>query len=92
MLHRPQLKHTLVVFKICPWCIRVLTMMHQKNLDFEVKFIEISNKPDWFQKMSPLSKVPILIIGESGKNIYLILVVLFESIVIMEYMDEMVKP
>lgn len=92
MLHRPQLKHTLVVFKICPWCIRVLTMMHQKNLDFEVKFIEISNKPDWFQKMSPLSKVPILIIGESGKNIYFILVVLFESIVIMEYMDEMVKP
>lgn len=92
MLHRPQLKHTLVVFKICPWCIRVLTMMHQKNLDFEVKFIEMSNKPDWFQKMSPLSKVPILIIGESGKNIYFILVVLFESIVIMEYMDEMVKP
>lgn len=67
-------------------------MMHQKNLDFEVKFIEMSNKPDWFQKMSPLSKVPILIIGESGKNIYFILVVLFESIVIMEYMDEMVKP
>lgn len=93
MLHRPQLKHTLVVFKICPWCMRVLTMMHQKNIDIEVKFIEISNKPDWFQKISPLGKVPILIIGESGINLNNIsLVVLFESTVIMEYMDEMVKP
>jgi len=92
MLHRPQLKHTLVVFKICPWCIRVLTMMHQKNLDMEVKFIEIWNKPEWFLKISPLGKVPILIIGESGMNINITLVVLFESTAIMEYMDEMVKP
>jgi len=67
-------------------------MMHQKNLDMEVKFIEIWNKPEWFLKISPLGKVPILIIGESGMNINITLVVLFESTAIMEYMDEMVKP
>lgn len=64
-------KHTLVASKICPYCIKVLTFMYHKNLRFEVKFIEISNKPDWFLKISPLARVPILIIGEEGNIILL---------------------
>lgn len=48
MLHKPKLRHTLVTFKICPWCMRVLTMMHQKGIEMEVMFIEFSNRPEWF--------------------------------------------
>ncbi|CAD8090639.1 unnamed protein product [Paramecium sonneborni] len=77
-------KHTLVAFKICPYCMKVLTVMCHKNIKFEIKFIEIHNKPDWFIKISPLEKVPILIIGEE--------VVLFESAAIMEYIDEITPP
>ncbi|CAD8201007.1 unnamed protein product [Paramecium pentaurelia] len=77
-------KHTLVAFKICPYCMKVLTIMCHKNVKFEIKFIEMHNKPDWFLKLSPLERVPILIIGEE--------VVLFESAAIMEYIDEITPP
>lgn len=63
-------KHTLVAFKICPYCMKVLTVMCYKNLKFEIKFIEMSNKPEWFLKISPLERVPILIIGEEGIQKY----------------------
>lgn len=47
--------------------MRVITLMCHKNIKFEIKFIEMHNKPDWFLKLSPLARVPILIIGENSK-------------------------
>ncbi|KAM3147722.1 hypothetical protein pb186bvf_000050 [Paramecium bursaria] len=91
-MFRPNVKHTLVTFQICPFCIRVKAIMHLKQIDIEVKYIEIANKPDWFLEKSPLGKVPILIIGDNSKIIFNLKVVLFESNVIMEYLDELVKP
>ncbi|CAD8109343.1 unnamed protein product [Paramecium sonneborni] len=77
-------KHTLVAHKICPYSMKVLTVMRHKNVKFEIKFIEIHNKPEWFLRISPLGNVPILIIGEE--------VVLSESAAIMEYIDEITPP
>lgn len=47
-------KHTLVAFKICPYCMKVLTVMRHKNVKIEIKFIEMHQKPEWFLKISPL--------------------------------------
>jgi len=43
----------------------------------------LKNKPDWFLRLSPLGKVPVLKVGEA---------VLFESAVICEYLDETTPP
>lgn len=48
--------------------MRVITLMCHKNIKFEIKFIEMHNKPDWFLKLSPLARVPILIIGENSNK------------------------
>jgi glutathione S-transferase len=53
--------------------------MNYKNVSYDVKYIDLQNKPDWFLKISPLGKVPVLQVGED---------VLFESAVINEYVDE----
>lgn len=45
----------------------------------QMYLVDLSNKPDWFQKISPMGKVPILTTGEEK---------LFESQVIAEYLDE----
>lgn len=63
---KPNVKHTLVTFKICPYCIRVQAILNFKGIEIDVKYIEISNKPDWFMQKSPLGKVPILIVGSES--------------------------
>ena len=62
-------KHTLVAHKICPYSMKVLTVMRHKNVKFEIKFIETHNKPEWFLRISPLGNVPILIVGEESISI-----------------------
>lgn len=57
--------------------------MRAKDVEFEVTFINLLEKPDWFLKLSPHGKVPVLKIGED---------ILFESNAIAEYLDETVSP
>ncbi len=73
----------LISFRYCPFVQRSLIILHEKGIDFELSYIDLYNKPDWFLKISPLGKVPILQVGE---------VVLFESAVISEYLDEVNPP
>lgn len=76
-------KPELISFKICPFVQRsVITLLH-KGIDFDITYIDLSNKPDWFLKISPLGKVPVLKTGEE---------ILFESAVINEYLDEISPP
>jgi len=49
---------------------------------FERVDIDLANKPDWFLKLSPLGKVPVLQADDD---------VLFESQVIAEYLDEVTQ-
>ncbi len=57
--------------------------MRAKNVEFEVTYINLRDKPDWFLKISPHGKVPVLLVDEQP---------LFESNAIAEYLDEEVAP
>lgn len=70
---------TLVSFDLCPYVQRAAVVLAEKNIPFERIDIDLSDKPDWFKAISPLGKVPLLEVGEE---------VLFESAVIVEYLEE----
>lgn len=57
--------------------------MRVKNVEFEVTYIDLRNKPDWFLEISPHGKVPVLKVDEEP---------LFESNAIVEFLDEVVAP
>ena len=60
-----------------------MIVLRAKDVPFEVTYINTRDKPDWFLKMSPHGKVPVLNVdGES----------LFESNAIAEFLDEELTP
>ena len=60
-----------------------MIVLRAKQVDFDVTYINLSDKPDWFLKISPHGKVPVLSVDEQP---------LFESNAIAEFLDEMVEP
>ncbi|TYG60754.1 hypothetical protein ES288_D07G092800v1 [Gossypium darwinii] len=44
----------------CPFCQRVLLTMEEKHLPYEMKLVDLSNKPEWFLQISPEGKVPVV--------------------------------
>jgi glutathione S-transferase len=81
-IYKPDQTIELISFKLCPFVQRsVITLLH-KGIDFEIKYIDLANKPDWFLALSPLGKVPVLKYGDD---------VLFESAVINEFLDEITE-
>ena len=77
-------KLTLISFPTCPYVQRAVIALNERGADFEVVHIDLANKPDWFLEISPLGKVPVLKIERAGEKP----VVLFESTVILQYLDE----
>ena len=75
---------TLVSFKICPFVQRVTALLEAKHLPYEIKYICLKDKPEWFLNISPHAQIPILI-TDSGTA-------LFESDAIVEYLDEIKPP
>ena len=73
----PSLK--LVSHKLCPYVQRAAIVLYEKQVPYEREYVDLLNKPDWFLAISPLGKVPLLLVGKE---------VLFESAVICEYLDE----
>ncbi len=57
--------------------------MRAKDVDFEVTYINLADKPDWFLKISPHGKVPVLVVDEQP---------LYESNAIAEFLEETVTP
>lgn len=57
--------------------------MRAKQVEFDVTYISLLEKPDWFLKISPHGKVPVLSVDEKP---------LFESNAIAEFLDEMIEP
>ncbi|MBR0715455.1 glutathione S-transferase family protein [Bradyrhizobium liaoningense] len=73
----------LISHKLCPYVQRAVIALAEKGVAFERIDIDLANKPDWFLKISPLGKVPVLVVTtEQGE------VALFESNVICEYIEE----
>jgi len=73
----------LVSFKTCPFVQRAAIVLHEKGVPFTITYIDQASKPDWFVKISPLGKVPLLKVDDT---------ILFESAVIAEYLDEVYPP
>lgn len=60
-----------------------MIVLRAKNVEFDVTYINLREKPKWFLDISPHGKVPVLSVDEE---------VLFESNAIAEYLDETTLP
>ena len=69
----------LISHKLCPYVQRGVIALGERGTPFERIDIDLANKPEWFLKLSPLGKTPVLLVGE---------VAIFESAVILEYLEE----
>ena len=70
---------TLISHKLCPYVQRAVIALAEKGVPFERRDVDLANKPDWFLRVSPLGKTPVLLVGETA---------VFESAVILEYVEE----
>jgi len=80
-------KFKLISLPLCPYVQRAAILLAEKGVPFERVNIDLANKPDWFLKLSPLGKVPVLVVEQDGRE-----EVLFESAVIAEYLGETCPP
>lgn len=75
----PQPTLTLISHYLCPYVQRARIVLAEKRIPHDLEFIDLADKPSWFQSISPLGKVPVLL--TDGRP-------LFESAVITEYLNE----
>jgi glutathione S-transferase len=73
----------LISFDLCPYVQRVAIALEEKGAVYDWVSIDLANKPDWFLKLSPTGKVPLLDVGGHA---------IFESSVILEYLEETIAP
>ena len=74
----------IVSFTICPFLQRVTAALEAKKIPYEIEYIDLNNKPQWFLDVSPNGQVPIMITTNG--------VTLFESDAIIEYIDDEYGP
>ncbi|HTJ57607.1 MAG TPA: glutathione S-transferase family protein [Devosiaceae bacterium] len=77
-------KLTLISSPTCPYVQRAVIALKEKHADFDVVYVDLQNKPDWFLAISPMGKVPLLRVERDGGPPAII----FESAVILEYLEE----
>ena len=63
----------------CPFSQRCRLVLFEKGMDFEVREVDLFNKPEDISTMNPYGQVPILVERE---------LILYESNIINEYIDE----
>lgn len=73
-------KLTLVSHLLCPYVQRSVMALEELGIEYKRIDIDLGNPPEWFTDISPLGKVPLLLIDDG--------VVLFESAVIAEFINE----
>jgi len=49
-------KLTLISHLLCPYVQRAVISLTEKSASFERVYVDLANKPDWFQAISPLGK------------------------------------
>lgn len=74
-------RFTLISHLLCPYVQRAVIVLEEKGIAYERIDIDLANKPDWFLKVSPLGKTPVLLMDDQP---------IFESAVICEYLDEII--
>ena len=73
----------LVSHLLCPYVQRAAIVLSEKGVPFERRDIDLAAKPEWFTRVSPTGKTPMLLVHGHA---------LFESAVICEYLDETTVP
>lgn len=73
----------LVSHALCPYVQRAAIVLAEKEVPSERRDIDLARKPDWFLRVSPLGRTPVLLIGKEA---------IFESAVICEYLDDTTLP
>lgn len=76
MAHRLKL----VSFDVCPYVERSRVVLHEKGVPHEVELVDLANKPAWFLAISPMGKVPVLVVDDRP---------IFESMIINELIEEL---
>lgn len=66
-----------------PYTGRVQMLCHEKNLDYQLTFIDPYHKPKWFMEMTSLGQVPVLRVGS---------LVIPDSYATMIYIDSIKEP
>jgi glutathione S-transferase len=74
---------TLISHTLCPYVQRAAIVLAEKEVAFERRYVDLSNKPAWFKAVSPLGKTPVLMVDDDA---------IFESAVICEYLDDTLLP
>ncbi|MQM17334.1 hypothetical protein Taro_050303 [Colocasia esculenta] len=44
----------------CPFTQRILLTLEEKQLPYDMKLVDLANKPEWFLKLYPEGKVPVI--------------------------------
>jgi RNA polymerase-associated protein len=63
----------------CPYSHRCRFVLFEKGMDFEIRDVDLYNKPEDINVMNPYGQVPILVERD---------LILYESNIINEYIDE----
>ncbi|WP_180125064.1 glutathione S-transferase family protein [Rhodoferax sp. BLA1] len=80
----PNTRLTLISHPLCPFVQRAAIVLLEKGVSFDRIDVDLAAKPDWFLALSPTGKVPLLKVSQAdGLD-----AVLFESMVICEYLEE----
>lgn len=74
-----RLAMTLFSGDTCPYCHRVRIVLAEKGINYELQNVNLKDTPDDLKDLNPYNEVPTLVDRE---------LVLYESNVIMEYLDE----
>ena len=69
----------LISHKLFPYVQRAVIALTEKGVPFDRIDVDLANKPDWFSRLSPLGRTPVLQVGDTA---------IFESAVILEYLEE----
>ncbi len=77
------MKPKLISFPLCPFVQRARIVLAEKGVDYDIESIDLADPPSWFHEISPMRKVPVLVVGEHA---------IFESGVINELLDELYAP
>lgn len=48
----------------CPFSQRVLLTLEEKHLPYDLKLVDLASKPEWFLKINPEGKVPLVKLDE----------------------------
>jgi len=71
---------TLYTYTLAPYVQGIHAFLEESGFELEIIEVDVKmNKPAWFEALSPTGNVPLLKVGER---------LLFESSVILEYLDE----